>query len=720
MSGRIGKDLRERNKPMLYADCKRSNAVLKEDGFSLFFDRIGEIASSIRVESVTGFDGQDYPIAEYERTESVRKNGIAVRYSGLPCKRRDFVLTLTLTEDGAVILLNCDGGADFAVSGCLPLGGSEDAMAVRTDGRDDILRAAAGPASLPDCRGVFLPEKDAVLLLDSLGELRLFYDWNRHCFRFSWHTARRDYAKKLTLRLEEDFYRRRFRLDYRPLGPAGKKPLPVGWMTWYAVQFHACEETVLRNVRFQREHLAQWGANTVWVDWEWFHRDFTGLEKPGTDMFHPDAEAYPHGLKTLADAIREAGFAPALWIGPTCDAAFNEVLREHPDLLLAQKPSWCGQYFLDPSHPVFLNEVLPRTVRQVKEWGFEAVKWDVLPGTAQMCREHRERLYRSDLSVRQIMRNAFARARELLGPDTYMLYCSGGAEEQVDHAVGCFDAMRVGGDIFGWKDFISQCVDRVYDTYMLNGVAVFCDPDNVILREEFNTLAQARTRASFVSLLGLPFTMGDPLPELPEERLDILRRCIPPLPARPVGLRRLRRLSAQGILHIRVEKPFAAWDLVDAYNLSDGPSQVTLDFARDLMKAPDEAFHVYDYWRNEYLGVLSSRCTLNLDPWESRVLALHPVSDIPQVISASRHVSQGALEIEEITWDAESGRLSGRSRVPRGVPYTLTLAVPEPWRFPEGAEAAGPEVCRVTLLPEQEDFRWSFSFSRAVPGKISP
>ena len=223
--------------------------------------------------------------------------------------------------------------------------------------------------------------------------------------------------------------------------------------------------------------------------------------------------------------------------GATCDPSENEMIKEHPEAVLAHRPAWCGQYFLDPTHPAFLTEMLPRMVRQALDWGYEAVKWDCLPITTEVCDDRHDAKYAKDMSSREAMIGAFKVAREVLGKDFYMLYCAGTNERDMDLATSVFDAARIGGDIFRWEEFITQCVDKVMKYYMLHTVVINNDPDNVVIREKFNTMDQAATRAALVSLLGLPFTLGDNLPDLPEERVEILRRSIPPVPARPMDVR---------------------------------------------------------------------------------------------------------------------------------------------------------------------------------------
>ena len=62
-------------------------------------------------------------------------------------------------------------------------------------------------------------------------------------------------------------------------------------------------------------------------------------------------------------------------------------------------------------------------------------------------------------------------------------------------------------------------VERLARSVLSDGDEVlYADADNLVLREEFNTMAQARSRVSLYGLAGLPVTMGDDLRTLPPER----------------------------------------------------------------------------------------------------------------------------------------------------------------------------------------------------------
>jgi hypothetical protein len=61
---------------------------------------------------------------------------------------------------------------------------------------------------------------------------------------------------------------------------------------------------------------------------------------------------------------------------------------------------------------------------------------------------------------------------------------------------------------------------------------------------------------------------------------------------------------------------------------------------------PPAAYHVYNYWRQRYLGVFRDEITINPHQRHEAVLLLvKPVADHPQVLSSTFHVVQGAVEI---------------------------------------------------------------------------
>jgi hypothetical protein len=465
-------------------------------------------------------------------------------------------------------------------------------------------------------------------------------------YRFAISTEGNDYVRGFAVRVRTRVYEQKFGVRYRPINKHNTFPTPpAGWMTWYAVQFDAGEKTVHENAAWQAEHLRDFGATALWVDWEWFHSNLSGIGDPDTDTFHPDPRRYPQGLAPIAAAIEQLGLVPALWVGFTNDPTGNEMIRANPDMVLVQKPSWCGQFFLDPSHPKYLREYLPAAFSQLKQWGYKALKWDCLPITLQYLDRYHDGMANPVLTSEEALRGAFQAARDIVGPDFYMLSCSGHTSRDITMAADIFDAARIGGDIFQWDEYISQCIARVMKFYAFHNVMFYNDPDNVVLRPKFNTFDQAVSRLSFVALLGLPITLGDPLPELPADRVELLRRGLPPPDAHPMDIRETVHDYKVVKLNLAIATPFENWNVVDILNLTTGEADVRLDLQADL-HLPAGSYHLYDFWENTYLGKCEATVpvTLQLRPFASRVLAVRPDLSRPQVLSTSRHLSQGAVD----------------------------------------------------------------------------
>ena len=63
------------------------------------------------------------------------------------------------------------------------------------------------------------------------------------------------------------------------------------------------------------------------------------------------------------------------------------------------------------------------------------------------------------------------------------------------------------------------------------------------------------------------------------------------------------------------------------------------------------------------------------------LLALHEKRNVPQVLSTDRHVLQGALELENVSWNARTGTIEGVSLGPLGTAHNVAIYLPEarPW-----------------------------------------
>jgi hypothetical protein len=242
----------------------------------------------------------------------------------------------------------------------------------------------------------------------------------------------------------------------------------------------------------------------------------------------------------------------------------------------------------------------------------------------------------------------------------------------------------------------------------------------VILRPKFNTYDQALSRLSFVSLLGLPVTLGDNLPDLPADRVELLRRGIPPLSTHPMDIRATAHDYRVVKANLAINKPYEQWNVVDVFNLLEEEVEATVDLHDDLhLETGGDPYLVYDYWNKEFLGEICTSFSTRLRPFASKIFAVRQRLGRPQVLSTSRHISQGAFDLVRLEWDAEKKVLSGVSKVVAGDPYEIVIYMPDGFRlFQEGngtsipdVRSAGKNLSILRLEPrETGEAAWSAAF----------
>ena len=699
--------------------------------FQCFYSAPGEARETLFLRDGTMYvtsGGRRIEIASYrsrrrEIVPSLECLTGTVSYSDGPAGAPDLAVTFRL--DGKSLRFGMMARADLHVSGLLVWGAEPErsTFGVRlNDGGDRVLRAACGPAVASCDDALFDRLTDRALEFRSAGSFRVRYDWEAESYRFDYVNGL-DFGREFTFCVHEEFCRRRFNIPYAPICKShGFETPPAGWMSWYALQFDTCARNVLENAEKLVELFGLWSEKLCcWVDWEWNHNSWTATGIPGVDCFHPRRDAYPDGLAPVAAKIRELGVIPALWVGPINDGDRIADYREHPDWVLGEKKEWCGRYWIDPTNPGVLKEYIPAVFRQVLDWGFRMIKWDCLPVTLNVCDYFHDRFYDparpTDAAVRDLIRVA----RETVGPDCYMLSCSGETERDICFAMDQFSAARISGDVFSWEKFLTSAVERIFHCYVWHNVIFYADADNLVLREEFNTPAQARSRVSFYGLAGLPVTMGDDLRTLPPERCELLRRLLPTADIHPMDLSRKQRGSDYSVLNLAVCRRFGSWNVAAVTNFTAEPLRLSLQFGADLQLdcGRGRRYAVCDYWNRRFLGVFGESLPLEIPAFDTAVLRITPLDDVPEIVFTSRHITQGAVELREIV-RGEDGSLAGTALCVPGETWRMMVLLPEGWEFlgadssiPAETSCGGEGLLEVAFHPVREkEVRWKLRFRR--------
>ena len=148
--------------------------------------------------------------------------------------------------------------------------------------------------------------------------------------------------------------------------------VPSGWNSWGEYYSDINEQIVLGNLEFAAQNFRDFGMRYFQVD-------------SGYSPYWGDWEAcpqrFPHGMKWLADRIRERGMIPGIWIAPVNADVGSRTFSEHPDWFLPaggakQKLLIGGDRILDLSKPE-VQDYLRGVIRKyTREWGYQWLKVD--------------------------------------------------------------------------------------------------------------------------------------------------------------------------------------------------------------------------------------------------------------------------------------------------------------------------------------------------------
>jgi hypothetical protein len=275
--------------------------------------------------------------------------------------------------------------------------------------------------------------------------------------------------------------------------------------------------------------------------------------------------------------------------------------------------------------------------------------------------------------------------------------------------------MRVGPDIKAEWGAVVRCAKPATWLYFWNGRVWHNDPDCLMLRDPL-TLENARAWGSFIALSGQLNLVSEWLPGLPAEKLEVYKRTIPNhrvLNARPVDLfdRDLPR-----VWHVSSGEGDDRRDVVGLFNWNFrtpttqtsadevGPAKIELDLSQ--LHLPEGNYVGFDYWANAFLPAVEAKTVVDLPPGSCKVIALRRVLDHPQVLSTSRHISQGLLDLTYVRWHNEKKTLSGRSGMVGGDPYELRIDAGTAKSKAASVElSAGDKAAGVKIASLQQDDR---------------
>jgi len=517
------------------------------------------------------------------------------------------------------------------------------------------------------------------------------------------------------VRLVPDYFTKALGLPYyQPFDDSVFKSAPMVWSSWTSYYEAVREQDLVSNADWLAEHLRPYGFQYVQLD--------DGYDR-GKDGEHSwienwDAAKFPHGPRWLADHIRSKGLRAGIWLVPN---AYAPGLKDHPDWYLRDKQGRVIKDYntpaLDSTHPEALAK-FKQILETLDGWGFDYYKFDgehalpvYVPGV------DRARLHKPDADLLGEYRARLRLMRETIGPNRFVEGCPAGTPL---NGIGFFNSYFAGHDQYNNWQGSYPLFSSINANAFLNHLAVYLMPGEGLelnppmsvedakrkrpaqvvatarTREDpmigfGTTLAEARSVVTYVALSGVVYPLASVMSELPEERVELLRKTMPTLPILPMDLfsrgmdlewDTFRHTTADDYIHnypevldLKVRSEAGTYDVVGLTNWRSTKTQRSVDLAEKLGLDAGEGYVVFDFWRQELLGVVRGAVHVEIEPHDTRVLLVHPLRDRPQLVGLSRHIS-GSYSVQRLEWREAEHSLAGVSQSVPGAPYTLFVHVP--------------------------------------------
>ena len=600
--------------------------------------------------------------------------------------------------------------------------------AINALGRDhretdrNVLTMTLGPATVPGAFSIFNIDHDLLLTAEA-GQVH----WQRASEEANWR-LKADGPRQITVQVTPNYYREHLGITYYT--PIEKRSFwttaPMVCMTWYGI----CGDKQPQNRELLKPE----------IDWAAEHL----LPYAGRLVFQLDDNYdYADDEKMLAFSryIRSKGLIPGIWLTPFSmlpPERDQELGRTHPDWFLQdetgklltsfagrnwgwtefnQEKRWQFNGFahtINVTHSEAREKVYKPAWRTVSDtWDYDFFKID---GQNQgVIQAYRESVNGGGIEGYRL---GLETARQIIGPDKFINACWGVPVPL--EAIGLAHGSRTGGDTGRHQHAANVVIEHNY----LNNVVWWNDPDAAAVLYN-KPVHHARINATMRVLTGQQFLTDDYWTKIPDPIRRIWQQALPTLDIHPANLYRISDGNQQhyDLFNLRIAKAWGTYDVAAVFNYDEQERAKTLDLSRLPLDA--RRVHVYAYFSQSYLGAFDHDAELErrLEGPDAEVFAIVPVeSDRPELLSTSRHISQGGLDLAALEYvrDAERWLVRGEStHLVAGDPYQIVFHTDDFIVDGEienaNVDRDGP-ITRVTWTPETSgNHTWAIRFKPVTP-----
>ena len=455
---------------------------------------------------------------------------------------------------------------------------------------------------------------------------------------------------------------------------------------------------------------------------------------------------FPGGAEYALKKFKSAGMKGGIWVHRVhrpSDPNVADIGRQRPDWFV-HKPDGKlftdgGFYILNTKNKEALDGMARPIYREIKKQGWDYVKIDGAGDLLnayknKQCEDHFKQI---GSTPEESLRDWDRVAREELGPNIYVLSCWGVGPGL--NVIGLADGCRLSDDGFQpetlakfnsyegvvWRNDPDHC--DILGAWLMDENAmmpVFGRPAPVPVRTV--------VRPAICSIAGVVLMVSDKA-EVYEDDLNLegMKRSAPVLPTVPGQLYDPGHGSDTWWLQ-ELASPFENWTVLSRiqwakkrekewkFDLKGVPQQ-EVKFA-DIGLDPAPEYLVFEFWTQKFLGKFkTSFIAPAMDTNNGMdVFAIREARPHPWVLSTTRHISQGGVDLSDEHWDATSKTLFGKSAVVASDPYVLTAHLPQGFRL-KSADVSGEKVeianqtetATARIVPEAtKTVEWKMTFAK--------
>ncbi|MEQ1764739.1 MAG: glycoside hydrolase family 36 protein [Pyrinomonadaceae bacterium] len=451
------------------------------------------------------------------------------------------------------------------------------------DGTNDLL-------AFTSCRrfnGQFLSREGSLqVVVDAEGlELKPGETWELEEFTYRKGTDRGGLLDDLATRLNQNHPRLQFASP------------PAGWCSWYCFGPRVTAQQVLDNLDF----IAKNSPDLKYIQID------DGYQPAMGDWLETGA-AFGGDVQGVLKKIRERGFEPAIWVGPFVAEERSNVFRQHPDWFVKgadgkplrsdtvtfggwRRGPW---YALDGTHPETQKhlEAVFGTMRN--EWGVTYFKLDAnFWGAIHGGKFYDPNATRIE-AYRRGMKSVIAGAG-----DGFILGCN----HPIWASAGLVHGSRSSNDIKRTWDRVKSTARQNLSRCWQNGQLWWNDPDAVVLTGDLKP-EEYKFHATAIYASGGMILSGDDLTKISLERLEILKKLVPP---QPVAASFKDDSLRVGIIENNRSR------FVCVFNWEETPQTISFGLPK--------ACSITDFWSDEKLGRHQGSYTVkDLPPRSAKLL----------------------------------------------------------------------------------------------------